>query len=102
MNIREIVELCIIVVAVAVVLIYIVVAGIKNKWFSKLWDTIKEAIKEAEEKYPEKGSGSKKKEYVLQKVEEKCKELGISYALLKRLINIAIDKVIEDYNIISK
>jgi hypothetical protein len=102
MSIREIVELCIIAVAVTAVLLYTVVAGIKNKWFSKLWNTIKDAIKEAEDKYPERGSGSKKKEYVLQKVEEKCKEFGIPYALLKRLINIAIDKVIEDYNIISK
>ena len=59
-------------------------------------------IKEAEEKFPESGSGDKKKAYVIEKVKAKCDELGIPYALLKKLINVAIDKVIEDYNVISK
>ena len=102
MTVLEILELSIIGVAVLAIIIYCIVMGVKNKWFSKLWETIKIAIKEAEEKYPESGSGEKKKEYVLAKVEEKCNELGIPYLLLKKLINLAIDKVIEDYNVIKK
>ena len=102
MTTLEIIQLCVIGVAILAILIYIVVMGIKNKWFSKLWDAIKVSIKEAEEKFPESGSGDKKKAYVLEKVKAKCDELGIPYELLKKLINVAIDKVIEDYNIISK
>ena len=102
MSVLEIIQLCVIAVAILAILIYIIVMGIKNKWFSKLWDTIKVSIKEAEEKFPESGSGDKKKAYVLEKVKAKCDELGIPYELLKKLINVAIDKVIEDYNVISK
>ena len=102
MTTLEIIQLCVISVAILAILIYIIVMGIKNKWFSKLWDTIKVSIKEAEEKFPESGSGDKKKAYVLEKVKAKCDELGIPYELLKKLIDVAIDKVIEDYNVISK
>ena len=102
MSVLEIIQLCVIGVAILAILIYIIVMGIKNKWFSKLWDTIKVSIKEAEEKFPESGSGDKKKAYVLEKVKAKCDELGIPYTLLKKLINLAVDKVIEDYNVISK
>lgn len=102
MSVLEIIQLCVIGVAVLAILIYIIVMGIKNKWFSKIWDTIKVSIKEAEKKFPESGSGDKKKAYVLEKVKAKCNELGVPYALLKKLIDLAIDKVIEDYNVISK
>lgn len=102
MSVLEIIQLCVIGVTAFVILIYIIVMGIKNKWFSKLWDTIKVSIKEAEEKYPDSGSGEQKKAYVLEKVKTKCNELGIPYTLLKKLIDLAIDKVIEDYNVISK
>lgn len=102
MSVLEIIQLCVIGVAILAILIYIIVMGIKNKWFSKLWDTIKVSIKEAEEKFPESGSGDKKKAYVLEKVKAECDELGIPYALLKKLIDLAVDKVIEDYNVISK
>ena len=102
MSTLEIIELSIIGVAVLAILIYCIVMGVKNKWFTKLFETLKVAIKEAEEKFPEAGSGDKKKAYVLSKIEEKCKELNIPYSLLKKLIIVAIDKVIEDYNIISK
>ena len=102
MTTLEIIQLCVIGVAILAILIYIIVMGIKNKWFSKLWDTIKISIKEAEEKYPDCGSGEQKKAYVLEKVKAKCDELCIPYALLKKLIDLAIDKVIEDYNVISK
>lgn len=102
MTTLEIIQLSILVLAILAIAIYIIVMGIKDKWFAKLYDTLKIAIKEAEEKFPEAGSGDKKKAYVISKIEEKCNELGIPYALLKKLINIAIDKIIEDYNVVSK
>lgn len=102
MTVLEIVELSIIVVAILATVIYCVVMGVKNKWFSQLYETIKVAIKEAEAKYPDAGQGDEKKKYVLQKVEAKCKELGVPYNFLKKLIDIAIDNIIADYNIISK
>lgn len=102
MSVLEIIELCIIAVAILVIGVYCIIMGIKNKWFSKIVDTIKVAIKEAEEKYPESGSGEKKKEYVLEKVKEKCTELGVPYKLLEKLISMFIDKVVDDYNVISK
>lgn len=102
MSVFEIIRLCILGVAILAFAIAILVVGIKNKWFSKIWDTIKIAIKEAEEKYPESGSGQQKKAYVLDKVEQKCKELGIPYSFLKKLINTTIEKVIKYYNVISK
>lgn len=102
MTILEIIQLSVIGVAIVATLIYCIVMGVKNKWFSKLWETIKLAIKEAESKFPESGSGDKKKAYVLEQVEIKCIELGIPYSLLKKLISLAIDKIIDDYNIIKK
>lgn len=102
MTILEIIQLSVIGIALVAILIYCIVMGVKNKWFSKLWETIKLAIKEAETKFPESGSGDKKKAYVLEQVEIKCIELGIPYSLLKKLISLAIDKVIDDYNIIKK
>lgn len=102
MTTLEIIQLCVIGIAVFAILIYCLVVGIKNKWFKQLLETMNTAINEAETKFPEQGSGDKKKAYVLEKVKAKCDELGIPYALLKKLINVAIDKVIEDYNVISK
>ena len=102
MSTFEIVRICILGIAILAVLILILIKAIKNKWFSKLWDTVKIAIKEAEEKYPESGSGEQKKAYVLEKVKTKCDELGIPYNFLKKLINLTIDKVIKYYNVISK
>lgn len=99
LEILELVLLCICILALS---IYVLIKGIKNKWFAKLLATIETSIKEAEKKFPESGCGDKKKMYVIDAVKAKCKELGIPYDILKKLINVAIDKVIEDYNIISK
>lgn len=97
----EIIQLCIIAIAVLGLAIYIIVMAIKNKWVSKIWETIKTACKEAEKLYPN-GNGDKKKEYVLQKVEEKCVELGVPYKLLAKLINKLIEQIVEGYNAIKK
>lgn len=99
LEILELVLLCVCILALA---IYIIVKGVKNKWFAKLLATIETTIKEAEKKFPESGSGDKKKKYVIDAVKAKCKELGIPYSILEKLISVAIDKVIKDYNIIAK
>ena len=99
LEILELVLLCICIFALS---IYVLVKGIKNKWFAKLLATIEMSIKEAEKKFPESGCGDKKKMYVIDAVKAKCKELGIPYALLKKLIDLAIDKIVKDYNVISK
>ena len=102
MTTLEIIQLCVIGIAVFAILIYCLVVGIKNKWFKQLLETMNTAINEAETKFPEQGSGEQKKAYVLEKVKVKCDELCIPYELLKKLINVAIEKIIEHYNIISK
>lgn len=102
MTALEIIELSIIGIAILIIGIYTIAMAIKNKWFFKIFETLKLAIKEAELKFPEQCSGEKKKAYVVAKIEEKCKELGIPYKTLKKLIELAIDKIVDDYNIISK
>lgn len=78
-----------------------VAKGIKNKWISKLMDCIKESIKEAEEQWPE-GHGSDKTAHVLEKVKEKCDELGIPYKMVYKLVKSLIDKIVANYNVIAK
>lgn len=98
----EIIELALLAAIVVILFLYYFVKAIKNKWFTKLLKTIETSIKEAEKKFPESGSGNKKKEYVITKVKEKCDELGIPYRLFEKLINITVDKIVKDYNIIIK
>ena len=98
----EIIQLCIICVIVLAFAVWFVIKAIKDKWLQKLWDTTKQSIKEAEENFPESGSGDKKKEYLIGKIKEKCKELGIPYKLIKKLIDLLIDTVIKGYNTIAK
>lgn len=95
------IELVVLLGFILVIGTYIVVYGIKKKWFSKIASTVKEAIAEAEKQFGP-GSGEQKKTYVLEKVKEKCKELGIPYDTLYKLITKFIDMVIEHYNVIEK
>ena len=101
MTIYQWIELILTAVIVVGAVIYYSILAIKNKWISKLYETIKTNIADAEKLYPT-GQGNKKKEFVLQAVIEKCKELGIPYDLLKKLISTLIDKIVADYNIIKK
>lgn len=101
MTTLEIIQLIVIAVVVLALVIYVIVAGVKNKWFSKLAETIKVAIAEAEQKWPE-GHGDEKKQYVIEAVKAKCKELGIPYEVLYKLVNKLIDTIVEHYNVISK
>lgn len=102
MTVLEIAELVILAIVIVVLSIYYIVKAIKNKWLEKITAAINKAIKEAEEKFPESGSGDLKKTYVLKAVEEECVKLGIPYSLLKSLISTFIDKVVSNYNVIKK
>lgn len=102
MTVLEIAELVILAIVIVALSIYYIVKAIKNKWLEKITDAINKAIKEAEEKFPESGSGDLKKTYVLKAVEEECVKLGIPYSLLKSLISTFIDKVVSNYNVIKK
>ena len=99
MSLLEIIELAFLILAVLVLVIYTIIGAVKNKWVSKLYDTVMLAIKEAEKTGK---SGKDKKAYVMSKVEEKCTELGIPYTLLYKLISKLIDTVISHYNVVSK
>lgn len=90
--------LCVATLAVAA---YIIVLIIKNHWTSQIMDTIKEAVKKAEELYPE-GHGEEKLKIVLEEVEKKCKELKIPYDLLANLITKIIKTIVENHNIFVK
>lgn len=99
MTILEIIELAVLVVIILGLSIFYLIKAIKNKWLSKIYNAIKDAIAEAEETDLK---GQAKKEYVLNKVKDLCSELGVPYELIKKLIDRAIEKIIEGYNTISK
>ena len=81
--------------------VYYLIKIIKNKWYSKIIDCIKNAIVEAELTWPE-GHGEQKKQYVIDKVRKKCEELGIPFDLLYNLILKTINTIIANYNLIKK
>lgn len=102
MTVLEITELVILAVVVVALSIYYIIKAIKNNWLGKITDCANKAIKEAEKKFTESGSGDKKKAYVLEAVEKECESLGIPFSLLKKLISTLIDKVVANYNVIKK
>ena len=102
MTTLEIIELAILAIVAVALSVYYIVKAIKNNWLGKIAGCINNAIKEAEEKFAESGSGDKKKEYVLEAVEKECESLGIPFNLLKKLISTLIDKIVANYNIIKK
>lgn len=101
MSTLEWIQLAIIIVAIIALSVYTIVKGIKEKWISKLSDTVKESIAKAEEIYKD-GHGDEKKSYVIDAIKQKCKELGIPYELLEKLVSKLIDKIVEHYNVIAK
>ena len=102
MSILDIILTSIVGIILLAVVIYYVVLAIKNKWFSKILDVIKNAIIEAETKFTSPNSGPEKKAYVLNAVSKKCEELGIPVKLLYNTISKYIDDVINKYNLLSK
>ena len=101
MKIDQIIELVVLAVVVIATLYKFIRDAKNNNWTSQLLDTIKVACKEAEELYGT-GEGSKKQEYVLKKVEEKCNELSIPYKKVYSLIVKLIKEIINGYNAIVK
>ena len=85
-------------VVVLVLVVYYLIMAIKNGWINKITATLNEAIKYAEDNIT---GSSKKKEYVMSKVEEKCVELGIPYYLIKNLVSKLINRIIKDHNVIA-
>ena len=102
MNTTEIIELVVMSIIVLALVVYYSIKAVKNGWIKKLTNTIEKAIKKAEKLYPDPGSGKQKLEYVMNCVKDKCVELGIPYSLLKSLIEKIINKIIANYNVISK
>ncbi len=95
----ELIELIVIAIVILFLAIYYGIKAIRNGWIDKITATINEAIKYAEKNIE---GGAAKKAYVMQQVEDKCYELGIPYALVKKLVDKLINKIIANYNILSK
>lgn len=85
-------------VVVAVILIYYLIVGIKNGWIKKITQTLNESIRYAEKHIT---GNTEKKKYVMQKVEDKCIELGIPYSFIRNLVSKLIEKIIANYNVID-
>ena len=101
MSTLEIIELVILIVAAVGLGGYYLFKAIKNKWIGSLLTTIKTAMKEAEEKWPE-GHGEEKKEYVLDILKKKCEELSIPYTILVTIFEKLIATIVEHWNILKK
>ena len=101
MSSKEIIELVALIVIAVALLVWFIVKGIRKKWFSQIYSTLKQAIRDMENKYPH-GHGKEKLQYVLDQVKKKCDELEIPYTLLYRYIRKVIERIVEDYNVIRK
>ena len=90
-----------IVIAIVVLLLigYYFIKAIKQNYISKIYDGIVQAMKEAEEKF---NNGEEKKQYVLLKVKELCKEVNIPYDFIATLIGKVIENIIKGYNGMTK
>lgn len=99
MTTLELILTIIMAVVVICVIGYYLIKLAKNKYLSKVYSTIEIAMKEAEEKFT---SGELKKQYVLERVKELCKELKIPYDFIATLISKVIENIIKGYNSMTK
>jgi hypothetical protein len=99
MTTLELIELIIIVAVAVIGLVWFIIKAIKNKWFSKIYGFIKEAFREAEKT---ELKGKAKLEYALEYVEAACDKEGIPFKAIKKLVIVAIEKLVEGYNIDKK
>lgn len=99
MTTLEIIQLIAIIVAAVVLGVFYAIKAIKNKWLSKVYNAIKDGIVDAEKSNLK---GKDKKEYVLKYVQLICDEEGIPFKAIKKLVDKAIEKLIEGYNTIAK
>lgn len=101
MTTLEIFYIVILSIIALILIIYLLIKGIKNKWINQLMDTLEYSMKEIEEKYPE-GHGAEKQEYVLNALKSKCTELSIPYSWLVSVLVKIIKDIINNYNIFAK
>jgi len=99
MTTLELIELIVLALIVCCLAIYYLVKAIKNHWLSKISSEVFKAMKDAE---ASSLTGKAKKEYVLERIEKLCSELGIPYAFIKKLIDKLIEKTIKSYNNMTK
>ena len=85
-----------------IIMSFLLIMLVKNKWIKSIYETVATSIKEAEEKYKEPGSGKIKMDYVLSAVEVKCNELKIPYTIIKLIVVNLINTIVSNYNIIAK
>ena len=98
MSPKEIIELVVISVVVLALVIYYSIKAVKNGWIKKLTKTLNEAMYYADHNIT---GPAEKKKYVLNKVEEKCIELGIPWFLIYKVVNRLIEKVVKYHNVID-
>lgn len=99
MTTRELIEIIALGIVIIGLAIYYIIKAIKNHWLSKISEEIFKAMKEAEASGM---SGVAKKEFVIEKIQNLCVELGIPYVFIKKLIDKFIEKTIKSYNGIIK
>ena len=99
MSTKEIIEMIVIGIIIVVLAIYYLIKAIKNKWLSKIYYAIKDGVAEAEKSHLK---GAEKKAYVLKHVQLICDEEGIPYNAIKKLIDKAIETIVDGYNTIAK
>jgi len=80
---------------------YLILTKVKDKWLNEIYEDLQKAIQEAEDKY-QSGEGQQKRVYVLHTIKQKCEELKIPFNVMKSLLNVMINKIIEYYNILAK
>lgn len=101
MSTTEIVELVIITALGAAILFYWIYVAVKNHWVSQILETVKIAMIEAEERWPQ-GHGEEKKQYVLDAIKEKCESLQIPYSLIVSTISKIITEIVSHWNLLKK
>lgn len=82
----------------ALVVIYLIVLAIKNGWVKKLTDTLNESLHYAEKNIT---GPVNKKQYVMDKLQEKCIELSIPWFLICGFMDKFVEKIVANYNRIN-
>lgn len=88
-----------------VLIVYFLIKIVKGKLVGKIYDQIIEAMKEAEDKFKDlsgKEKSEAKKKYVLDKVKVTCKDIGVPYDFIAKLISKVIENVVKGYNGMTK
>lgn len=95
-------DLIMLIVFVAILVLGLIVLlciVLKNKWISKLYPTVQQAMKDAEASGK---PGPEKKAYVLSIVQARCEELKIPYKFIMWAVSRLIELIVKYYNALSK